>query len=200
MILNRANYKESFLPPRSLFLEPAYFKATLTHFLSGRSPRCDICLGMVRRWQIFGFGGGGSNDQSLEPNRGEAPLYFGGPPAKTKPPGRPLPAHMGWIHALRYVSDGTLLSAGIGPKGMGILRSWKPGQITPLERWVVPQGPLQALVPTPKGDRILIATGHRVRLGNTEENLSLLAPWPFPADWIQNPDSLTVPEPKRKTR
>ena len=134
------------------------------------------------------------------PTDGKLLSTLADPQLKPSRPEGPLPAHMGWIHALRYVSDGTLLSAGIGPKGMGILRSWKPGQITPLERWVVPQGPLQALVPTPKGDRILIATGHRVRLGNTEENLSLLAPWPFPADWIQTPDSLTVPEPKRKTR
>ncbi len=134
------------------------------------------------------------------PSEGKLLSTLADPQLKPTRPEGPIPAHMGWIHALRYVSDGTLLSAGIGPKGLGILRSWKPGQITPLDRWVVPQGPLQALVPTPKGDQILIATGHRIRLGNSEENLSLLSPWPFPAEWTQTQESLVVPEPKRKTR
>lgn len=122
------------------------------------------------------------------------------PQLKPTRPGGPQPAHPGWVHALRYLPDGTLLSAGAGPRSVGIFRSWKPGQITPLEKWVVPQGPLQVLVPTAKGDKILIGTGYRMKTGETEENLSLIIPFPLPGVWAQTTESLNSPEPRRRSR
>ena len=122
------------------------------------------------------------------------------PQLKPTRPSGPQPAHPGWVHALRYLPDGTLLSAGAGPKGLGILRSWKPGQITPLDRWVIPQGPLQVLVPNAKGDKVLIGTGYRMKTGETEENLSLVSPLPLPGAWTQTAESLNVSEPKRRSR
>jgi WD40 repeat protein len=134
------------------------------------------------------------------PAEGAIAYTLADPQIKPTRPGGPQPAHPGWVHALRYLADGTLLSAGAGPKNFGILRSWKNGQITPLERWVIPQGPLQVLVPNAKGDKILIGTGHRIKVGETEENLSLIAPLPLPGAWIQTAESLSLPDTKRRSR
>lgn len=118
-----------------------------------------------------------------KPADGQLVKVLSDPQLKPERAGVAPRAHPGWIHSLRFVDKETLVSAGAGPKGSGVIRLWKlPGGSLD-SSFQLAQGPIQHVLLLDGLNHAFVATGQRTRHGEVEETLSFLAPWPFPQSW-----------------
>jgi WD40 repeat protein len=74
-------------------------------------------------------------------------------------PSLPLAAHSGWVTAVAYSKDGSLISLGLAPRQGATVSRWPAGATNPSKVTALPAGPWYSLTLDPVSQRIAFGTG-----------------------------------------
>lgn len=102
---------------------------------------------------------------------------FPNPDLKSGFPGEPAPSHPGWVHAVRFTPDEKfLVTAGAAPRYKGYIAVWSTADGKRVSGTERDFGPIQALVLSPDGTKLVIGCGHRSRIESDAEVVILKMP------------------------
>jgi WD40 repeat protein len=120
----------------------------------------------------------GSSDRTVklwDVATGKVIREFPNPDQKSAFPGEAAPSHPGWVHAVRFTPDDKfLVTVGPAPRYKGYVAVWS---VADGKRVVEREtGPIQAMILTPDGTKLILGCGPRSRTATEADGLILKLP------------------------
>ena len=123
-----------------------------------------------RSIKIWNSGDGALARELADPKVAPFPSIVGQPPL-------PLAAHGGWVTAVAYGKDGSLVSLGLSPRQGATVARWPAGATNPSKVISLPAGPWYSLTLDPVSQRLAFGTGAN-DTKSIDINRSWIAPLP----------------------